>query len=98
MTSVDNEIYKEIDEHGYFVLLPEKWEKFMDRLLKLKKDGVLITCAQIDSTRGYMNDEYYFTYADNRFNLCIKREDRYLEYVAKNEAQSLPFSGRCSCR
>ena len=29
MTSVDNEIYKEIDEHGYFVLLPEKWEKFI---------------------------------------------------------------------
>ncbi len=63
-------LYRIINRDGY--ILDHDLEGMLsDHIYFLVEQGVLIGCDKIESTKNFMNSSYYFTWADNRFNLYI---------------------------
>ncbi len=73
-------LYTIINRDGYIL------DHDLDGMLRghvhlLVEQGVLIGCDKIESTKNFMNSSYYFTWADNRFNLNI-HTDKNLSWIA----------------
>lgn len=75
------DISRVIDRDG-FILDHNLDNMFSDHIYLLEEQGVLIGCDKIESTKNFMNSSYYFTWADNRFNLYI-HNDNNLSWIDK---------------
>jgi hypothetical protein len=74
-------LFRAIEKYGYILnhdLPPQESQQLVDA----KNSGVLTTCDQIEATKSMINSGYCYTYADNRFNLKIKEDDRN-SYIVK---------------
>lgn len=79
--TLEEEILWEVDEKGYIVdynISPEKSKV----LLEMRDKGILSSIKSLGIK--FINEDYFFTYPDNRFNLKIKKEGFGIESLVKS--------------
>lgn len=67
--TLEEEILWEVDEKGYIVdynISPEKSKV----LLEMRDKGILSSIKSLGIK--FINEDYFFTFSDNRFNLKVK--------------------------
>lgn len=77
----EEQILLEVDEKGYIVDYNLPKEK-SETLIKMRDSGILSSIKSLGIK--FINEDYFFTYPDNRFNLKIKKECFGIESLVKS--------------
>lgn len=77
---IEEEIFRVINEKGY-ILDNNLSEETRNKLIELRDNGILTDLNKLGIK--FINESYFFTYADNRFNLKVKNEGYGISSIIK---------------